>query len=373
MQYFKDDLNEEELKKEYRKLAKEYHPDVNKNPNANEIMAEINRQFDEYFTNQALREYSWVDTMRQKREANKVRATLLVYLRRDKDNPGTWFTHVEERYYYFWFLSTRSRFTAVTIPNDKSWDNFRGGFAYCSYDQPDEYDRVRLTKLPATITPANEKELYWYLKDHWGDTAFEHFSLLRTRFGDFWARDTDSNKGYVFYVKVELPKKYMELESGSLDIDGPEKYTARSIDTVFVNNRWIQEAKLIDDCDGKDFRYRLFLECTAQEFNETHDVDYVPQFSEAMNVKPISDSDLYFIKDPMVWYYAKHGIVCFYCARDNFRIRYGTFDSDGLRRNMHLLNVEDAEIIQDVLDELNQSFDDEVRRRIKSGKIKIKI
>ena len=42
MKWFKEGLKQDELKKAYRDLVKEHHPDVSKDPNATAIMQEIN-------------------------------------------------------------------------------------------------------------------------------------------------------------------------------------------------------------------------------------------------------------------------------------------------------------------------------------------
>lgn len=48
MKYFKNARTLEELKKQYKKLAKEFHPDLN-NGTTNEIMKAINAEYDELF------------------------------------------------------------------------------------------------------------------------------------------------------------------------------------------------------------------------------------------------------------------------------------------------------------------------------------
>lgn len=49
MIYFTNITTLEELKKEYRKLAMKYHPDVSKIGNATEHMKQINKQYDDLF------------------------------------------------------------------------------------------------------------------------------------------------------------------------------------------------------------------------------------------------------------------------------------------------------------------------------------
>ena len=48
MKYFKNVRTLEELKKQYKKLAKEFHPDLN-GGTTNEIMKEINAEYDDLF------------------------------------------------------------------------------------------------------------------------------------------------------------------------------------------------------------------------------------------------------------------------------------------------------------------------------------
>jgi hypothetical protein len=369
MQYFRDGLDNEELRKEYKKLAKKYHPDICKDPNATEIMKEINHQFDEYFTNQMTREYTWVDTAKAKAAAQKVRATLLVWLLRDKEaiDFPRWQCQVEKRASLFWWWREYAYIQAYTT-NDPSWKNFRGGLAYCSYGEPNEFNEVYLKKLDAKLTPATDVEMYWYNRDHWGDTDYDRYEKIRCRYGVFWGKTTPD--GYILFVKVTLPNETMKV--GETDPEGEEKYNSRSIETVFVKYKWIRECEVLERCTGSDFIYPIFQDCTVTEFNRTHDV-IEPEMSQFIRAKKISKDDLWFIPDPMVAYFARKGIVEFYQSEHNYRIRYGMFNKRVLEQNMHLLTIDDVENIQDYLDEINSNFDSEVRRMIKSGKIRIKI
>lgn len=49
MKYFKNVNSVEQLKKQYRNLAKQYHPDLNKDKDATRIMQAINKEYEELF------------------------------------------------------------------------------------------------------------------------------------------------------------------------------------------------------------------------------------------------------------------------------------------------------------------------------------
>ena len=97
-------------------------------------------------------------------------------------------------------------------------------------------------------------------------------------------------------------------------------------------------------------------------------------FADALNCEYIkNENDLYWIDNPVVLHYARLGIVKFYHSKVNFKLRYGTFDSKILEENAHELDIDNAEIIQDYLDELNQDFVDKSEAMARKGKINIKI
>ena len=124
--------------------------------------------------------------------------------------------------------------------------------------------------------------------------------------------------------------------------------------------------------NGKDFGYIEFQDCSSEDFCKYFDVDYKPEFSQAVECKVINNiGDLSFIDDPIVYHFAKLGIVKFYQSKKNFRMRYGTFDSKVLEHKIHEMSYEDADIVQDYLDKLNNEFNDKVKEMIKKGKIKI--
>ena len=52
-------------------------------------------------------------------------------------------------------------------------------------------------------------------------------------------------------------------------------------------------------------------------------------------------------------------------------MRYGCFSTDNLSDHLSEMSIDEAEEIQDFLDELNKDYEDKVRGMVKKGKIKI--
>lgn len=52
-------------------------------------------------------------------------------------------------------------------------------------------------------------------------------------------------------------------------------------------------------------------------------------------------------------------------------MRYGTFNQFVLEKSLHELSIDDAEHIQDYLDDLNKEFDQVSKGMVKKGKLTI--
>lgn len=393
MVWFKPGLDREQLKKEYRSLAKKYHPDLSKDPNAEEKMKEINEQFDDYFTRQAEFEYGWASQAAEREKSKKVRATVLVYLLRDKYNEGRFFAIVENKervvwdYSFSWLFGgggyhrERTRIKGITT-DDKAWDGFRGGFAYCTYGDPNDMDEVSLNRLPATIEPATLEELYFYNKATWADSEYDLFEQRTTRFGTIWSRVMHSYRrdGYeniTAYMKATLPPEFLALgKEGDKDAE----YEARQIKPVQISTGYIRESKVLKLYNGADIPFVLFQDCTYKEFQEYHDVDIYPQYADIIPATELSMKNYgrgnYYIpyfENPVIEFAFRKGAIRLFAADRNFRKRYGFFDGARLKNCLYLFSIDDIEDIQDYLDEINKDFEEWVGGMIKKGKIRIKL
>lgn len=393
MVWFKPGLDREQLKKEYHSLAKKYHPDLSKDPNAEEKMKEINDQFDDYFTRQAEFEYGWATQAAEREKAQKVRATVLVYLLRDKFNDGKFFAIVENSsrvvwdYSFSWFFGNhggyhreRTRIKGITT-DDKAWNDFRGGFAYCTYGEPNENNEVSLNRLPATIEPATLEELYFYNKAIWADSQYNRFFQAKTRFGVIWYTINNSRwDGFddiTAYMKATLPPEFLAIgKEGDKDAE----YEARQIKPVQLSTGYIREAEHLCSYTGSDIPYVLFQDCTEEEFRTYHDVNIYPQFADVVPATELSFNNRgkgnYFIpyfENPAVETAFRKGVIRLFTADSNFRKRYGFFDSTRLKDYLYLFSIDEIEEIQDYLDEINKDFDTWVKGMIKKGKIRFKV
>jgi len=79
----------EELKSAYRKLAKQYHPDINKAPEALQIMKEINTEY-EYLAQQLKNERGYTETKQQANDFISIIDQLLKYNNIEVEIIGTW-------------------------------------------------------------------------------------------------------------------------------------------------------------------------------------------------------------------------------------------------------------------------------------------
>ena len=357
--YFKAGLSKDELTLEYRRLAKQYHPDVCKEPNANEIMQKINIEYDNYFVSiqKDFVGFDWDDLFRQYREARRTRETILGYMRRDRDT-GRWFTFLPEDYWVSYHL-----YYEKSLSDDgESWKNFHGGFALVQ-ENPRQPDGLRTVKrIPARIETPSLADLYFaqlggatttsnVLSNYVASAAhvnkYDSIRYARTSYGkEFWI-DSVNDKKHLMSVYVKVNGLIMQTDvPASIMKDAHTKtYYAR------------------------DIGFLGFQDCTLKEFEDTHDVDYKPRFSDALDCKSVAD--LYWVDDPVVAHFARMGVVKFYSSGSNFRMRYGSFSSDELYMHLMELTIDDAERIQDYLDTINQKFEDDLKLMIHKGRVKI--
>lgn len=382
MKWFKEGLNADELKKAYRDLARQHHPDISKDPDATRIMQEINTEFDEYFTRQTTAQYSWVKTASARYAAKATRKVIIRFLTRDKESKWLFVSSVHKALSWSW-LSIKFRVIADT--RKPEWKDFTGGFAACEVNIPEytsflDLDSTTLDakRVPAKITPATLEEIYWYLKESDVYRPFDYnseFYKYDTKFGDIYVRRRFQGYGpdtpYAF-MKVEYYDETLVLGEGK-PAASKAAYNARLIQEVQVPTGFILHSEQLEKFGNDDIPYHLYQDCCKTDFEYYHDVNTASELTRVITVKPLAPKDIFIGDYPIVEYLAKKGIIKLYASAFNFRVKFGYFDRDALEMNMHMLTIEDAETIQDYLDTINKEFDEHVKSLIKSGKVKIKI
>lgn len=376
MKWFKDGLTKDELNKEYRALALKYHPDVSKEPDAEEKMKEINAEYDKYFVviHYASTGYNANDIRETYSKARKERSVIFVFLRRDKKFDGN-----------SWFTFNSCGKIHSTGP---SWDNFHGGFALCKLTQEistnyyfRDFDRgnVRdqeVEKLPASITCPTYADMYFGTL--YGEFASES-TQLATLEGEGERAELYKYNQYALVSTKQYGDVWISFSRiyNSFDRGRDVRYAYMMVNGRLMRARFGLDAKnfsFVERWRGMDFGYLAFQDCTAEEFANTHDVDFVHPLADAVECRKLTScSNLLWIHEPIVEHYARLGIVQFYGSSRNFKLRYGTFSKEALEEHLHDIGIEEAEVIQDFLDKLNGEFDDAVRGMIKKGRIHIKV
>lgn len=381
MEWFKPGLNAEQLKKEYRKLCRQYHPDVCKEPDAEEKMKEINFQFDEYYTHQARAEFSWASAERAARQARKVRIAILVRMYWDKEL-GHYTTVIDDEFMPgFWLrYSTKVLGHGVDAPGEYTWEDFKGGLAYVTYEKNanEVIDEVNLKRLPAKIEPASPEEVYWYNKDHWNNTRSDRFIQATCKFGRVIFHITDDksqfyddpkkkyNKIYGnMLMKCSLPDAFL---LGEADKKVGAEYAARSIQEVPVRLGSCGQLRDVIELSGIDFPYMVFQECTVDEFCRYHDMR-LPRYSDLVPLQEIPVGFLLGDRDPIVDYLHSKKIFRVFQYTRNFKVCCGMFDQRRMEENMELMSIDDAELVQDYLDSINQNFVESAKSLLRRGKI----
>lgn len=373
MEWFRPGLDRDELKKEYRKLCKQYHPDLSKDPNATEYMKEINYQFDQYYVHQSKEEYSWAHEERAARESRRVRMAILVRLYWNED-AGHYTTRIEtDGEWYLWgYRRLYNIGHAVDIPGENTWEGFKGGLAYVSFEKPiSNFASIILKRLPAVIEPASPEEVFWYNKSNWNNSETDRFIQADCKFGRVIFQITSEVKSWYdkaygnMLMKCSLPNEFL---LGEVDPKTGAKYAARSIQEVNVRIGSCGRLLNVVELTGADFPYMVYQDCSRDEFAKYHDMT-LPEFSDLVPLVEVPVGFLTGERDPIVDYLHSKRIIRVFRYNRNFKIQCGMFDQRHMEENMELMGIEDAELIQDYLDAINRDFVEQAKKLLRKGKI----
>lgn len=375
MKYFIDGLSKEELKKEYKALAKKYHPDICKDENANAIMAAINEEYDEYFSSLTpnINTMHWTPptkkTSTEKTYEKRKRPTGRSIVWMSKTDTFRWrYQAVDEtgRWYYETFVSN----------DDESWKGFNGGPCIVEYDiyfcSPRLVRSCRRVKQDLKMPSFDQ-----IIEMVYNDRKFTGFRFSiddfkdnswNRRFINLYYHVRKDNEEYLIIGKANynniingVPEA--AINDGVVDVIfsvGSDLMTLRNTINIFSSY------EVVDVYYDLDFAFLKYTGYRANQFVDFYDLDDFPEFfTEKVDPDNISDRTAHF--------YAKHDIVRFRSMKNHQDIRFGCFNIDALVRNLPNIDMKDIDDIQDYLDIVNGESDKKIRAMIKKGKIGIKI
>lgn len=351
MKYFKEGLTKDELKKAYRQLVKEYHPDLHhgEEDKYNEIMKELNDEYDKYYTSVNSSVFSPYDYWKSYQDAKRSRERIILFMFRNKR---------KDEYHDYDFYGTKgvTGYDTIYYNYGETWNGFRTGLAYVEVIEED-FMSAKVAKLPASFEMPTYRDLVQLhigdLKGYYTDfdwTFRQHGEVVHfnTQFGEFVAEDFDNIRfGCKLIVKMNGRPSYVK-----------------------VNKNFLGPIEIIQRTTLADIIFEEFTGYTFEEFKERYDVDYNPQFTHAVQMQKTDGS---FSQSPTVGYFARKGIINIYQSRMNHKLKYGTFNLGALTRSLDHLDMEDIDEVQDYLDEINKDFDESIRRMIKKGKIRVNV
>ena len=377
MKYFIDGLSKEELKKEYKALAKKYHPDICKDENANAIMAAINEEYDEYFSsltpNINTMYNCWTPptkkTSTEWASEKRKRPTGRSIVWMSRTGPLEWsYQSTDEtgRWVYETFVSN----------NDESWKGFNGGPCIVEYDiyfcSPRLVRSCRRIKQDLKM-PSFDQLIRMVYEDR-------KFTGIRFSIDNLSYNDWDRYTNLYYHVKKDNEEYLVIGKTANNNIvDGvPEAViNDKVIDVIFYDGssdlmtlrntlNIFKSYEVIDVYWPLDFVFLKYTGYRANQFAKYFDLDDFPEFfTERVDPDNISDRTTHF--------YAKHDIVRFRSMKNHQDVRFGCFNIDNLVRNLPNIDMNDIDDIQDYLDKVNAESDKKIRAMIKKGKIGYKI
>lgn len=352
--WFKDGLTKEALKNAYRELAKTWHPDLHTDNHdaATKSMQEINDEYDTYFTRITFR-----PTASTKREAEESRKQILLFMVKNKRygelgkfvspslNNGPYFLFHGKMYY---------------SNDDKSWNGAHSGLSLCEYAQDAQAELLEFeisgSRVPATFELPTFADILDVVRQSgtWrlitevtcASSYTSQISHINTQFGELVILD-DSNNSVKIITRCN-----------------------GSVMTTNTKKKYLGEIEVLEKYSISDIFFIEHTGYSASEFMDMYDVNYKPSFADVIPVKQITQ----YLENPTIGYCIRRSIVKVYQSTMNYRMKYGTFTADGLATALDQgMSMDDINEVQDFLDQINKDFDENIKRMIKKGTIKIKI
>lgn len=364
MKYFKSGLTQEELKKEYRKLAKKYHPDVSKDPEGERIFKEINDEYESYesgftiinddiFGDYFKTRYRYKPKETYDNSADDVYYNIYLvkegnfnFYKGNCDGIDLFYTPEDgDKIIQEGFVRVVKNKYSITPDVKLSTKSF------CDFPtNASMYQYFMLNILPESIQ--------WYNDMTWLEYIDERYELAVLS-----APNEDGGKCYAEsyfnkYLVIDDTEmtyytgiSFSGLDCGVVKNTMPVEYARRLVEKYIVN--WF------------DFPFICNYNCTLNEFVSKHDVENIPhQATEIISFiwdqKSIPD---------IIKLYANNALLKLYRVPGHKDIVFGCFAFLNLVHCVEYTSIDKIEEIQAALTELNNASKERLKNLIRKRKI----
>lgn len=390
MKYFKPGLSIEELKREYKSLAKKYHPDVSNDPNAEVVFKEINEEYTAYYsllskksdkkngnnycsfyydiiaywTRSDIRDMfkdieSWYDFINNNRNTRGHKEnTFVAFFTKHSDN-----TYKCKQYVY------GSKYGEYGLDTEGSEENYEG--FQCVY-MDGVLPIVKISKTKKYSVPSDEAmaeyfidevshdHIEWYGKESWIEYIKRRYSLNhyyspdRKNYECYGDTQTDASVSFDFYCTMYDANSGLE-----------EKVVKSSIDAKSTKYFKVKET-----VNWFDFPLKYYYGYTLDEFIKTYTIESFPTHA----------TEFVYIDD-LLNLFNKYGLDLAFsgveCIIKGKRIPY---HNNVIFCAFNLLNLVDygedvvesgidIKRIQEVMDKINNDSMERLKGLIKKGKV----
>lgn len=397
MKYFRPGLTREELKKEYKALAKKFHPDVSKEPNAEVIFKEINEEYNNYqcssgsytdpydfyaASSKNKNYYSHSCAAEAFRNAYQTVedwynnfADARAYANAANSRPGSW-------YYSIIFLvkdTANSYKGNLSFYGDRPIECYMdavspeidySGFQ-CVYKDPNDIiPTVHLAEYWSYSIPSNEAmteyfknnnfpdRIDWYTKETWIEYIKRNYTIYM-----YWASDKYNGECY-----GETQDDTGSFKCYGTKYNEKDDYESR-VEEYAVDAKYAKLFRVRDTLNWFDFPLKLYYGYTLDEFIKNYTTEsFPPQATKNAYVSDIVvdhglyrylyDANLEFIVKCRHIPYHKVVIFCSFSILD--LVKYG---DEIIEKGIDIKKVQEA------IDKINSDSREDLKGLIKKGKV----
>lgn len=382
MKYFKSDLSREELKKEYKALAKKFHPDVSKDPNAEIIFKEINEEYSNYSFSSGGYTDPYDFYSESCADTDPFSADPFENFYSSYSNPFTegFDNSVYDNFDVVFFKKVNAHYEGISshfgghvdlFDITKDYEGFQ--VIYRNRDQivPEVLIHPSLKyKLPSDDDMLNyfievvfqeSLDVIDYGNEDWFEYIKKHYKLYK-----YWAFDGENGECYGDEITAPMTKYasfnfyaccYEDYSKSKESTDYPEKYT--------MYFEYTKCFKVRETLNWFDFPFKVCCKCTFEEFVNSHTFKVPPQ----TNIQIDPKEGMKILAPYNAKVFANYEVIKFYKMPRNKDIVFGRFDIIELINWIDMLEAKDIENAQKAIDGINAKSMEKLKNLIKKGKV----